>query len=30
VNTVADNKTKYTNPNYSQAELAREIQIRIG
>jgi hypothetical protein len=30
VNTVAENKSKYTNRDYSMAELAREIQKRIG
>jgi hypothetical protein len=30
VNTVAENKTSYTNRNYSKAVLAREIQKKIG
>jgi hypothetical protein len=30
VNTVADNKTRYTNHNYSRATLARKIQNIIG
>jgi hypothetical protein len=30
VNTVAENKSKYTNCDYSMAELAREVQKRIG
>jgi hypothetical protein len=30
VNTVAENKNKYTNCNYSKAVLARNIQKRIG
>jgi hypothetical protein len=30
VNTVAENKAKYTNRDYAKAELARQIQKRIG
>jgi hypothetical protein len=30
VNTVAGNKTRYTNRNYKQAQLAREVHSRIG
>ena len=30
VNTVAENKSNYTNRDYSRAELARQIQKRIG
>ena len=30
VNTVANNKTKYTSSDYSRASLARKIQINIG
>ena len=30
VNTVAENKSKYTTRDYARAELARKIQIRIG
>ena len=30
VNTVAENKSKYTNHDYLRAELARQIQKRIG
>lgn len=30
INTVADNKNKYTNSDYSRASLARQIQITIG
>jgi reverse gyrase len=30
INTVAENKSKYTNRDYSMAELARQIQKRIG
>ena len=30
INTVADNRSKYTNRDYSRAELARKIQNTIG